>query len=230
MKNLLFLCTASFCLSVQAADPSSSLISSEVLLEVSTPIGSMTARRPSPEELERTASVAKAIFVEAFATTYTQYHQESGSLESIEKWLRLKEGLTLQSWLVLCFDEEYKEYLVGKKGFLYLCDSKGLLIGWLSHGLVSETGEMYLSQCSLEGSSRHHRVATAAFKKAFEENYIKQLFPDAKEIRLITRKINTIARHLYIKAGFIMDETIDPSVYGDSYDDRYVGFRLSLEP
>lgn len=100
----------------------------------------------------------------------------------------------------------------------------------LSHSPVSEKGEVYLSQCSLEAGSRNHKVASTAFGKVLRENSIRQLFPEVKEVKLIARKINTIAHSLYTKAGFTMDETIDPAVYGDSYDDRYIGFRLFLEP
>ena len=220
------MCIASLlcCFNVEASNSSS-----EVLVEINTPIGAMAIYRPNLEEMQRTAPSAKAIFLEAFSTTYTEYHHRSGSLEPIADWLRLRPGLTLQSWLSNVFDEEYEEYLMGKKAFLYLCDSEGTLVGWLSHSPISEKGEMYLSQCSLEAGSRNHKVATAAFEKAFNENYIKQLFPDVKEVKLIARKINTIAHRLYTKAGFSRDETIDPAVYGDSYDDRYIGFRLLLE-
>ncbi len=231
MKNFLFAYTASllcYC-GAEASNSTPLLDLSEALVEVNTSIGTMTIYRPSLEEMQRTAPIAKAIFLEAFSTTYTEYHRQSGSIEPIEKWLRLRPGLTLQSWLGLVFDEEYEEYLAGSKAFIYLCDSEGTLIGWLSHGPVSEKGEVYFSQCSLEAGSRNRKVATAAFEKAFKEDYIRQLFPDVKEVKLIARKINTIAHHLYTKAGFIVDETIDPAVYGDSYDDRYIGFRLLIE-
>jgi ribosomal protein S18 acetylase RimI-like enzyme len=214
--------------SVEASQALSSLAFSEVLQEINTSLGIMTICRPNLEEVQRTASTAKSIFIEAFSTTYTEYHRQSGSTELIEKWLRLRPEMTLHSWLSAVFDDEYEEYLTGRKAFVYLCDSEGALIGWLSHSPVSEKGELYLSQCSLEAGSRNHKVATAAFQKAFKGNYIKQLFPDVKQIKLIARKINTIAYSLYTKAGFIVDETIDPAVYGDSYDDRYVGFRLDL--
>jgi len=231
MKRFLFLCTASLfcCCSVEASNPTPLLAFSEVLLEIDTSIGTMTICRPNLEEMQRTAPIAKTIFLEAFSTTYTEYHCQSGSIEPIEKWLRLRPGLSLQSWLSLVFDEEYEEYLKGSKAFIYLCDSEGTLVGWLSHSPVSEKGEMYLSQCSLEAGSRNHKVATTAFEKTFKGNCLKQLFPDVKEVKLIARKINTIAHRLYTKAGFVMDETIDPAVYGDSYDDRYIGFRLLLE-
>ena len=207
-----------------------SLPFSEVLLEMDTSLGKMIVYRPTPEEMEKAAPTAKAIFIEAFSTTYTEYHRRSESVESVESWLRLSPGLTLQSWLALVFDEEYEEYLRGGKQFIYLCNSEGVLVGWLSHSPVSEKGELYLSQCSLEASSRNHQVASAAFAKALQQDFIKQLFPDVKEIKLIARRINQIAHRLYTKAGFTVDETIDPAVYGDSYDDRYVGFRLILEP
>jgi len=216
------------CFSLSAGDFNSSLSFSEELLELDTSLGKMILYRPNLEEMERTAPIAKAIFVEAFSTTYTQCHHQSGAKETIESWLRLRPGLTLQSWLSLVFDEEYEEYLNGSKGFIYLCNSKGALVGWLSHSPVSKTGDLYLSQCSLEAASRNHRVATAAFNKVLEENFIKLLFPDVKEIKLIARKINKIAHCLYTKAGFTVDETIDPTVYDDAYDDRYIGFRLTV--
>jgi ribosomal protein S18 acetylase RimI-like enzyme len=217
-------------LSVEASSFPSSLGFSEVLLEVNTSLGVMTICRPSLEEVQRTAFHAKSIFIEAISTKYTEYHRQSGAIERIEMWLRLRPGLTLHSWLNAVFDDEYAEYLTGRKSFLYLCNSEGVLIGWLSHSPVSEKGELYLSQCSLEADSRNHKVATAVLEKAFKGNYIKQLFPEVKEVKLITRKINTIARRLYTKVGFVMDETIDPAVYGSSYDDRYVGFRCVLSP
>jgi ribosomal protein S18 acetylase RimI-like enzyme len=189
----------------------------------------MIIYRPDMEEMQRTALIAKAIFIEAFSTTYTEYHRQSGSVNSIEHWLRLRPGLTLEGWLSNVFDEEYEEYLAGSKVFLFLRSSEGTLIGWASHTPVSEKGEVYLSQCSLEAGSRNHKVATLTFEKVFKKGFIKQLFPDVKQVKLIVRKVNTIAQQLYTKAGFIMDETIDPAVYGDSYDDRYIGFRLLIE-
>lgn len=201
----------------------------EMLCEIQTPAGKAIVYRPSSEEVRKTASVAKAIFTEAFSTTYTEYHRLSGSQEPIHQWLRLKPGLTLQSWLSLVFDEEYEESLAGGKQFLYLCDTQGALIGWLTHTPVSEAGEVYLSQCSLEADHRNLGIASAVFNKAFREKLVTQMFPNVKEIKLIVRKINAIAQHLYLKSGFTMDESIDPAVYGDSYDDRYVGFRWSLD-
>ena len=230
MKNIFFLCATSLLCasSIKASHSTSTPTFSESLLEIDTSIGQITVYQPEFEEMQRTAPLAKAIFIEAFSTSYTEYHRLSGSMDPIEKWLRLREGLTLESWLDGVFDEEYKEYLAGGKVFLYLCDSQGSLIGWLSHSPVSEKGELYLSQCSLESGCRNQKVATSAFEKVFKGNVIKELFPEAKEVKLITRKINKIAQHLYTKAGFIMDEMIDPVVYGDSYDERYVGFRLPL--
>lgn len=199
-----------------------------VLLEVETPIGSFVAYRPNAEEMERLAPIAKEIFVEAFSTTYTGYYLDSGVSISIEKWLRLREGLTLKTWLSLTFDGEYEEFLLGEKGFIFLTTLDGELVGWLSHSFLSEKGELYLSQCSLEHGSRNQKVASTVFYEVFTNNCISKIFPGIKEIKLITRKINTIARGLYTKAGFHEDENIDPSVYGDSYDDRYIGYRLSI--
>ena len=199
-----------------------------ILLEFNTPIGGCMAYWPDLEEMQKTADLAKAIFIEAFSTTYKQYYLSSGSVEPIEKWLRLREGLTLEKWLDNTFDDEFQEYLLGLKSFVYLRDSKNNLIGWLSHSLISEKGDLYLSQCSLEADSRNQKVATAVFVELFKNGCIKALFPEAKEVKLIARKINTIAGHLYLKAGFYKDETIDPSLYGESYDDRYVGYRSAL--
>jgi hypothetical protein len=201
---------------------------SGTLLEFNSSVGTLIAYQPNPEEMQRTAPAAKAIFQEAFFTSYTDYHRKSGSTEPVEKWLRLREGVSLEGWLGDVFDEEYKEYLVGDKGFIYLCHPDGHLIGWLSHSQVSEKGDLYLSQCSLEASSRNQKVATTAFAEAFQSDNIRRIFPGVGEVKLIVRKINTVARRLYAHAGFIMDETIDPSIYGDSYDDRYVGYRLPL--
>jgi ribosomal protein S18 acetylase RimI-like enzyme len=231
MRNLFPICIASLfcCFNVDAFSSMPAMPFSDDPIEINTSLGTMTIFRPSLEEIVRTAPMAKAIFLEAFSTTYTEYHRRSGSLEPIENWLCLRPGLSLQSWLGSVFDEEYEEYLTGNKGFLYLCDSQGALIGWLSHSPVSERGEVYLSQCSLEAGSRNHGVATMAFEKALQENSIKQLFPNVSQIKLIARKINTIAYRLYTKSGFVVDETIDPAIYGDTYDDRYIGFRLDLE-
>ena len=221
MKRKLLVCfilTISSCFALN--------VNSDVLLQVNTPIGLLIAYRPDAEELNRTAPIAKAIFLEAFATTYREYHQKSGSQDSVEKWLRLKQGLTLEGWLSNVFDDEYEESLAGLKQFVYLADSDGNLVGWLTHSPVSANGDLYLSQCSLEAGSRNQRVATNTFAQAFD---IKKIFPGVKEIKLITRKINLAAQHLYTKAGFIRDETIDPGVYGESYDDRYVGYRLPIK-
>lgn len=201
----------------------------EILLEVQSPIGVLSIYRPSLEELQETIGDAKTIFVEAFSTTYAQYYMDSGSCEPIEQWLRLREELTLESWVNLVFDEEYEEYLNGTKQFIYVRNENGELIGWVSHSPVNENGELYLSQCSLEANSRNRRVSSSAFAKVFGENQIRKIFPNVKVVKLITRKMNSIARNLYTKAGFTMDETIDPSIYGNSYDDRYVGYRLTIE-
>lgn len=189
----------------------------------------MTVYRPDPEEMQNTTAAAKIIFLEAFSNTYRIYHQQSGSIESIENWLDLQSELTLEKWLCNVFDEEYEEYLEGKKEFIFLRNFHGDLLGWLTHSPVSEKGEVYLSQCSLEANSRNQKVTTTIFSNALKESCIKKIFPGVKVIKLITRKINTIAVHLYTKAGFIMDETIDPSVYGACYNDRYIGFRLVLD-
>lgn len=198
---------------------------SEILLEVKTPIGDCVAYRPDFEEIQNTAALAKAIFVEAFSTSYTHYHRHSGSVDAIEKWLRLSEGLTLETWLSKTFDGEYNECLSGKKSFIYLRDANQKLIGWLSHSPVSEEGDVYLSQCSLEADSRYKKVATTIFAETFKKELIQNIFPGVKELKLIARKINKIACQLYEKAEFERDDKIDPHVYGDDYDDRYVGFR-----
>lgn len=205
-----------------------SAVSRDILLEVKTSNGMCFAYRPDTEEVKKTAPVAKAIFREAFSTTYTDYHRKSGSAEPIEKWLRLREGLTLEQWLNNTFEAEYEEYNLGKKSFIYLCDSNNNLLGWLSHSPLSVIGDLYLSQCSLEASSRNQKIATTSFSEVFTNGRIKKMFPGVSEVKLITRKINAIACQLYDKAGFKRDETIDPSIYGESYDDRYVGYRLSV--
>lgn len=182
--------------------------------------------RPDASVIEKTSEVAKAIFAEAFETTYGEYHAKSGSTEPVETWLRLKEGLSLHQWLCNTYDHEVQEYKEGRKGFLHLCKEGGDLVGFLSHDPVSAEGELYLSQCSLEGSVRRRGLATAVFQKVFQENRVQELFPGAKVVKLITREINEAAKHLYQRAGFTMDRAIEPSVYGECYDDRYVGFRL----
>jgi ribosomal protein S18 acetylase RimI-like enzyme len=201
----------------------------QTLLEIHSPIGTLIAYRPDLEELQKTSDRAKAIFLEAFSTTYTEYYRNSGSSEPIEKWLRLKDSFTLQSWLSATFDEEYEEYLAGLKSFVYLCNEQGKLIAWLSHSPVSETGDLYLSQCSLSADFHNKKVASTVFATIFQDDNIQKIFPEVKAIKLITRKINIIAQRLYTKVGFIMDETIDPSIYGESYDNRYVGYRLMLK-
>lgn len=235
MKNLFIFCLtiAFFCCFLEGEQPVEFEMQPSVhsiLLEIETPIGQFFAYRPDLEDMQRMAPIAKEIFVEAFATTYRGYYQNSGVNIPIEKWLRLKEGLTLETWLSNTFDGEYEEYLLGDKGFIFLCTTDGQLVGWLSHSWLSKNGELYLSQCSLEHGSRNQKVASTVFNEVFKDYYIKNIFPGIKEIKLITRKINTIARSLYIKAGFHEDEEIDPGVYGDSYDDRYIGYRLCLDP
>lgn len=205
-------------------------LSSFPVLTVTPPnFAVLTAYRPDAEEVKKTSEVAKRIFVEAFTTTYTKYHQSSGSSDSIETWLRLRNSLSLEQWLSDTFDEEYEEFLEGQKGFVYLTAPDGHLVGWLSHSPVNAKGELYLSQCSLEADARNQKVATTAFAEALKENHIHELFAGITQVKLIARKINEAAEHLYTRAGFIKDETIDPSVYGDSYDDRYIGYRLELK-
>lgn len=200
----------------------------KILLEVEHDNQTLTVYRPDRQMLEKTREKAKEIFVEAFSTTYTGYYKESKAVEPIEKWLRLREGLTLATWLSATFDDEYMEYQEGKKQFVYLCDSSQHLLGWLSHSLVAPDGDLYLSQCSLEADSRNQKLTTTTFKKVLEKGVIKQIFPGIKQVKLIARKINTIADRLYVHSGFTKDEKIDPSVYGESYDDRYVGYRMSI--
>ncbi len=199
-----------------------------MLLEIPTPIGNLTAYRPNLEEMQKYAPIAKRLFQEAFSITYREYHRMSHSAETIEKWLHLKEDFTLDSWLSNTFDEEYEDYVMGTKKFVFLRDSQGTLIAWLSHSLVSKEGSVYLSQCSLEAGLHRRGIASSAFAEVLKQDLIKEVFPEVKEITLITRKINLAARHLYIKAGFTMDETLDPNIYGSSYDDRYVGYRLKV--
>lgn len=196
-------------------------------LEIVVPeLGAFIAYRPDRAEVEKTAHLAREIFTEAFATTYTEYHRRSGSLEPITTWLRLKEGLTLQTWLEATFDDEYQDYLEGKKQFAYLRAPDNRLIGWLSHGLVDEHGDIYFSQCSLEGSMRNQKIAKTVFSRVFHDYDIQEIFPGVKQVKLIARRINEIADKLYTGVGFTKDETIDPSVYGESYDSRYVGYRM----
>lgn len=59
-------------------------VSSFPLLTVTPPnFATLTAYRPEAEEVKKTTQVAKKIFVEAFTTTYTEYHRNSGSSDSI---------------------------------------------------------------------------------------------------------------------------------------------------
>ncbi len=225
MKKTIYLMVV-LCLSLFRLDARSS----EVLVEVPTPIGELFLYRPSSEEMQKMSPVAKKIFVEAFSTTYREYHLKSGSSDSIEKWLRLRGEVTLEGWLSAVFDDEYQEYLAGTKEFIFFSNAHGDLVGWLSYSPMSAQGELYLSQCSLEAGSRNKKVATSAFAQVLQKDYAKVIFPGAKVLKVITRKINAITKHLFTRAGFIMDETIDPAIYGESYDDRYVGYRLILEP
>lgn len=186
-------------------------------------------QRPDQATLDKTMNVAKTIFIEAFTTTYTGYHKASGSQESIESWLKLSEGLSINQWLSNVFASELEECKLGEKKFIHLLDSKGELLGWISHSPVSPQGDLYLSQCCLSSKWRNKRLATTVFSEVINKGRLSELFPEAKEVKLITRKINEAAKHLYTGAGFIMDETINPETYGESYNDRYVGFRLSIK-
>lgn len=188
---------------------------------------SLIIYRPDKDIVEKTKDIAKAIFVEAFTTTYTDYHKKSSSADSIEKWLRLKEGLSLKQWLCNTFEGEYEEYKTGLKGFVHIVNLRGELLGWISHSPVSKNGELYLSQCSLEGNSRGKKIATTAFVTALKCQ-LQNMFPGVKEVKLIARKINEVAYRLYTRSGFTKDETIDPAIYGESYDDRYVGYRRTV--
>lgn len=192
-----------------------------------------SVQRPNAEQVRATYEVAKQIFVEAFSTTYTTYHKNSGDTGTVAQWLKLSERWTqskdgLKEWLTQTYEDEHKEYLEGKKDFIHLYDNQNKLVGWLSHSPVDEKGDLYLSQCSLEADSRNQRVASTSFTEVLNSDLLHTMFPEAKELKLIARKINTFARNLYEKAHFICDETIDPKVYGDSYDNRYVGYRLPL--
>lgn len=225
MKHYLFFLLALFSFQLRAIE----LEPARVIFEIETPVVSLIGYRPSIDELIELSPQAEAIFVEAFSTTYTEYYLASGSNQSIEQWLKLKNGLSLKEWLSNTFKGELEENLIGAKEFILIFNSEGSLLGFLSHSPLDEKGDIYLSQSSLEAGTRDQKVATMAFGKALQEGLIKKIFPGVKQVKLITRKINTRAKHLYLKAGFIMDETIDPSIYGESYDDRYVGFRLVIE-
>lgn len=198
------------------------------LLTIKTPKGTFTVKRPDKETVEKTKNIAKQIFIEAFSTTYTQYYNDSKVEAPIEKWLVLKDGFTITTWLDATFEGEYEEYLEGKKDFLHLYDEKETLVGWLSHGPVSDKGEMYLSQCSLEAGHRNSKIATTAFSEVIKDDTIKTIFPGVKEVKLIAREINKFAERLYLTAGFTKDRTIDPKIYGECYNDRYVGYRKTL--
>lgn len=203
---------------------------SPIDIEVPTLDGTLIFRafRPDEETIKSTQAVAKAIFIEAFTTTYTGYFEKSGDTGTVETWLKLKEGVSIQDWLGATYDSEYQEFQDGTKGFIYLSDPSDKLIGWISHSPVSEEGDVYLSQCSLEADSRHKGVATTCFALLMNKEKLEIMAPGVKEIKLIVRRINAIAQKLYTRAGFTCDETIDPHVYGDSYDSRYVGYRLRL--
>ncbi len=195
-------------------------------LKIETHLGQLIAYRPTREDVDKTREVAKGIFQEAVATTYSIYHQKSQSTDPIETWLKLKEGYTLSNWLNDTFDEEYTDYLKDKKEFIYLKASDGHLMGWLSHGPISEKGDVYLSQGCLEAATRGQKIASAVFTTVI--NYSEILFPGANELRLIARKINEVAYNLYTRAGFTVDESMNPEIFGGQYDHRYRAFRLPL--
>lgn len=193
--------------------------------------GDVTLYRPDLMIIEKTREMAKEIFIEAFETTYTTYYVESGTTLSIEEWLRLKDGLKMRDWLSLTFDEEYNECLSGEKGIIYLKTQADPLIAWASHSALSPTGELYLSQCCISERWRGKGIPSSIFFDLMKSPHIiHQMFSGIKEVKVITRKINTAANRLYTGAGLIRDETLDPSVYGDAYDDRYIGYRLILNP
>lgn len=199
------------------------------LLTVKTKKGQFTVHRPDKDAVERTKKLAKEIFVEAFTTTYTEYYKNSKAVEPIEKWLGLREGLTINQWLENTFDGEYEEYLEGKKQFVHLYNDSEELAGWISHEPVSATGEMYLSQCSLEAKSRGGRVSSTVYEEALrDKETIQKLFPGVKVVKLIAREINEYAKRLYKGAGFTVDLKIDPKIYGPGYNDRYIGFRKDV--
>lgn len=229
MRNWLLFLLVFFSLHLVEANEESIFLHFPILLEVETPIGKVVAYEPDSEEMHKSAAFIKSLYIEAFLTTYTKYHRESGSTESIEKWLGLKENLTLARWLENGFDEEYREYFLGDKKFIFLRNYEGALIAWMSYSPLNEKGAIYLSQCSLEAKYRRQGVASSVFFQGLKQDQIQKIFPGAKEINLVTRKINVAAQHLYTKAGFILDETMDPSIYGSCYGDRYVCYKRSLE-
>lgn len=213
---------------MQAASPPFSSFS-PITIPVEIPGKGMvpfTIQRPAAETVQATQAVAKKIFVEAFTTNYTKYHADENPGVSIEAWLKIKTGIG--EWLGGTFDEEYQEYLEGKKGVIYLSDPQNNLVGWISHSPVDGKGDVYLSQCSLEADWRNKKVSTTVFSTVLNSVHLKAIFPEAQELKLIVRKINLVARKLYEKAQFICDETIKPEQYGASYDNRYVGYRKRI--
>lgn len=188
-----------------------------------------TIVRPDLDLVLKTKEIAREIFKEAFTSTYTEYHKQSGSQDSIEAWLKISGGRSVDQWLSETFDEELKEFEQEKKFFIYLVNTEKELLGWLSHSPVSEDGDLYLSQCCLRAEWRRKKVASTAFSRVIKttEELLFRLFPSIKEVKLIARKINLAAHGLYTGAGFTVDPKIDPKVYGGSYDDRYVGYRLT---
>ncbi len=199
------------------------------LLTVKTAKGQFTVRRPDREAVERTKKLAKDIFIEAFTTTYTEYHKKSGDTRKIQVWLGKPEELTIDKWLSDTFDSEYTEYLEGSKFFVHLYDAQENLSGWISHGPISETGEMYLSQCTLNADSRGGKVATTIYKEVLgNKETLEAIFPGIKEVKLIAREMNEAARRLYTGAGFVLDRKVDPKIYGEEYGPLYVGYRKTI--
>lgn len=183
--------------------------------------------RPDKEGLRAVSEIAKNIFIEAIGTTYTQYYQESKSIFSIEKWLQLKEGISFKAWIESVYEGEYNDFLEGKKIFLFLHNANEELIGWATHSPISKNGDLYVSQCCLKSEWRNRKVASQLVSTLLKQkDTISLVFPKMSIIKLITRRINEAANRLYTNSGFTRDEKMDPSIYGDDYDDRYVGFRL----
>lgn len=75
---------------------------------------------------------------------------------------------------------------------------------------------------------RNKKVASTTFAEVIKKNHLHTMFPGVKSVKLIARRINDAAMHLYTGAGFVKGETIDPKVYGESYSDCYLGYRLAV--